>query len=115
MPDLQEMILAAVAKKNYRPVKPKALARKLGVSDSLYPDFRQTLRDLAKKGRVVMGKDHTIKPANGGAAITGTFHKTSSGTGYVRPHAIDGHVGPEIRVRADDSLDAATGDTVLVR
>ena len=36
MPDLQEMILAIVAKKNYHPIKPKALARKLGISDALY-------------------------------------------------------------------------------
>src|SRR4051794_24568620 len=114
MSDLAEQILAAIARKSYRPLKPKALARKLNIPASLYGDFRQTLRDLGRQGRLVIGKDHTVRPASGLGTIAGTFHKTSSGTGYVRPHAVEGR-GQEIRIREADSLDASTGDTVLVR
>ena len=35
MPDLSEQILAAVGRKSYAPLKPKALARKIGVPQKL--------------------------------------------------------------------------------
>jgi len=115
MNDFAAMILAAVGRKGYHPLKPKALARKLGVAAVLYGDFRHTLRELGRQGRVVLGKDHTVRPATGLGTVAGTFHKTSSGTGYVRPHPVDGQPAPEVRIKEGDSLDAATGDTVLVR
>src|SRR5262245_38804589 len=109
MYDFPPMILAAVGRKGYRPLKPKALARKLGVGGDLYSAFRRTLRDLVRQGRVVLGKDHTVRPATGLGTVSGTFHKTSSGTGYVRPHPIDGQHTPEVRIKEDDTLDASTG------
>src|SRR5262245_17077773 len=115
MPDLTQKILAAVSRKSYQPLKPKALARKIGVPSEQYADFRRALRELLKQGRVVMGKNHTIRPAQASSTIAGTFHKTSAGYGFVRPHAIDGHVGSEVLVREEDTRDAATGDQVLVR
>src|SRR5215813_8690794 len=115
MPDLTQKILAAVSRKSYQPLKPKALARKIGVPSEQYADFRRALRELLKQGRVVMGKNHTIRPAQASSTIAGTFHKTSAGYGFVRPHAIDGHVGPEVLIREEDTRDAATGDQVLVR
>src|SRR4051812_18281700 len=84
MNDFAAMILAAVGRKGYRPLKPKALARKLGVAADLYGDFRRTLRDLGRQGRLVLGKDHTVRPASGLGTVAGTFHKTGSGNGYVR-------------------------------
>src|SRR5436305_1922812 len=47
---MHEQILAALSKPNYVPLKPKALARKVGVKDSAYAEFRKALRDLAAKG-----------------------------------------------------------------
>lgn len=115
MADFADQILSAISRKGYRPLKPKALARHLHVAAAVYPDFRRTLRDLAKQGRLVVGKDHTIRPATGLGTVSGTFHKTSAGTGYVRPQPIGGQHTPEVRIREGDTLDAATGDTVLVR
>src|SRR2546423_14102894 len=115
MADLTHKILAAVARKSYQPLKPKALARKLGVPVDQYNEFRRTLRELLQQGRITSGKNHTIRPAQAQGTIAGTFHKTSSGVGFVRPHAVDGQVGPEVRIREEDALDAATGDQVLVR
>ncbi|MBI1913325.1 MAG: ribonuclease R, partial [Planctomycetes bacterium] len=115
MPDLTQKILAAVSRKSYQPLKPKALARKIGVPAEQYADFRRALRDLLKQGRVVTGKNHTIRPAQASGTVAGTFHKTSAGYGFVRPHAVDGQVGPEVLVREEDTRDAATGDQVLVR
>src|SRR5437773_6496576 len=99
MPDLESQILAALSRKSYHPLKPKALARKLGVTASTYGDFRRVLRDLVKQGRAEMGKNHTVRPAQPHGTITGIYRKTSSGAGYVRPHVIDGKAGPEIHIR----------------
>ena len=87
----------------------------LGVPASQYGDFRSSLRDLLKQGRAEMGKNHTVRPRQPHGSITGTYRRTSSGTGYVRPKAIAGQAAPEIRVREDQALDAATGDEVVVR
>src|SRR6266576_2134604 len=78
MPDLTQKILAAVSRKSYQALKPKALARKIGVPAELYADFRRALRDLLKQGRVVTGKNHTIRPAQTSGTVAGTFHKTSA-------------------------------------
>src|ERR1041385_5034162 len=107
MNDLTEQILSAVARKGYRPLKPKALARKMGVPASLYGDFRRTLRDLNRQGRLVIAKDHTVRPSSRLGTVARTFPKTSTRTGYVRPHPIDGRPQPEVRVKEQDSLDAS--------
>lgn len=115
MPTLEERILAAVALRTYLPIKPKALARKLGIPASAYSGFRQALRDLVKSGRLELGKNHTVRPAQPHGTVTGIFRRMSTGIGFVRPHLIDGHAGPEIMIREADSRDAASGDEVLVR
>src|SRR5713101_9776796 len=113
--NLEEQILAAVARKTYQPLKPKALARKLGIPAKEYSAFRWSLRELVKQGRLVLGKNHTVHPTPPHGTITGIYRRTSTGTGYVRPHVIDGQAGPEVLIRPEDSLDAVTGDEVLVR
>src|SRR5262245_16372467 len=115
MPNYEEQILAAVARKSYEPLKPKALARKLGVPQKFYAEFRQAVRDLVHQKRLTFGKNHTVRPTEPHGTVTGIFRRTSQGFGFVRPHAIDGKAGPEIFVREGDTLDAVTGDEVLVR
>src|SRR5262249_19559772 len=115
MPELEDQILAAVARRNYQPIKPKALARKLGVPQGEYRDFRRALKDLIRQGRVELGKNQTVRAAPPHGTAVGIYRRTSAGFGFVRPHPIDGRAGPEILVREDDALDAATGDEVLVK
>jgi ribonuclease R len=115
MPDLESQILAAISRKAYQPLKPKALARKLGVPGSQYGRFRQALRELMRQGRAQLGKDQTIRQTEPHGTVTGIYRRTESGLGFVRPHIIDGHAGPEVLIRATDSLDASTGDEVLVK
>jgi ribonuclease R len=115
MPTIQEQILTALARTNYHPLKPKALARKLGVPSARYSDFRRVLRELVDQKRVELGRNHTVRPVQPHGTVVGIFRRASTGTGYVRPHIIDGQARPEIRVREDKTLDAATGDEVLVR
>jgi ribonuclease R len=115
MSSFEEKILEVVSRRTYEPLKPKALARKLGVTAPQYTDFRRALRSLHRDGRIEMGKNHTIKPKPPHGTVTGTYRRTSSGLGFVRPHLLEGQSGAEIRIPEEHSLDAATGDTVLVR
>jgi ribonuclease R len=115
MPALEEKILAAVGHKTYTPLKLKALARKLAVPKSKYYHFKETVAGLVGQGRLEFGRNRTIRPTQPHGTVTGIYRRTSSGLGFVRPHMMDGHVGPDIRIREADSLDASTGDEVLVR
>jgi ribonuclease R len=115
MPDLEDQILAAVARRQYEPLKPKALARKIGLPTAQYARFRQTLRDLAKQKRIEFGKNHTVRPTRPHGTVTGIYRGTTAGFGFVRPHPIDGVAGPEVYIAGGRGLDAVTGDEVLVR
>jgi ribonuclease R len=111
----EDQILAALSRKSYQPLKAKALARKLGVLTPQYPEFRKALRELLRQGRIEVGRNQGIRPAQPHGTVAGTFRRTSTGAGYVRPHPVEGQSGMEVRIREGDSLDAATGDLVLVR
>jgi ribonuclease R len=115
MGKISQKILQVLARKNYQPLKPKALARKAGIPDPQYPDFRKALRELESAGRIEFGKNHSVRPAPPHGTVTGTFRRTGTGVGYVRPTRIEGLPGAEVRIREGDALDAATGDTVLVK
>jgi ribonuclease R len=115
MPDFTEQILGAVGRKAYTPLKPKALARQLGVPQKHYGQFRNALRDLVRQGRLVFGKNHAVRPAGQHGTVVGVYRRTSSGLGFVRPHVVDGKGSADIAVREDAALDAATGDEVLVK
>jgi ribonuclease R len=115
MPSFEDQILNTVSRRNYQPLKPKALARKLGVSSREYPQFRKTLRELLEQGRLEVGRNQSVRAAPPHGTVTGTYRRTSTGTGYVRPQGRDGQPATEVRVALGDSLDAATGDTVLVK
>jgi ribonuclease R len=115
MANFEEQILAALGHKSYHPLKPKALARKLGVPTPQYPEFRKALRNLLRDGRIEPGKNQTVRPVPPHGTVTGTYRRTGTGTGYVRPHHVEGQTWTEVRVHEEDALDAATGDTVLVR
>jgi ribonuclease R len=115
MHDLEQQILASVSAKNYHPLKPRALARKLHHGGERYEFFKKVLKDLINQGRVELGKGNAVRPAGQHGTVTGTFRKTSGGFGFVRPHPLDGKVGPDVHIPESGVGDASSGDTVLVR
>ena len=86
MANLEDLILSALARKSYEPLKPKALARKLGVPAPQYADFRRALRSLLQHGRIEIGKNHTVRPAPPHGTVTGTYRRTGTGD-RLRPAA----------------------------
>src|SRR5262245_50459677 len=115
MSDLETQIVTALSRKSYQPLKPKALARKLGVPASQYGHFRRALHELLRQGRAEIGKNQTVRQAQPHGTLTGIYRRMGTGVGFVRPHAVDGRAGQEILIREYDALDASTGDEVLVR
>ena len=115
MPDLSERILAAMARPSYTPVKPKVLAKRMDLGDDDYPEFRQTLRSLIRDGRVEVGRNSTLRVVDPFGTVSGTYRRTGSGLGFVRPHVTTPDTGPEIRIREGNEQDASNGDEVLVK
>jgi len=113
MPSHEHAILAAIADPRYKPLKPKALARKLRIED--YESFKTAVKKLLKLGRIELGQGQTIRQIGPLGSIVGIFRKTGGGFGFVRPHPEDGKVGPEIYIPQESVGDASTGDEVQVR
>ena len=112
---LSASILRELGQKNYHPLKPKQLAKKLGIVGDDYAGFRKTVRTLLDEGRVIRGGNSTLKLAEQVGDAVGIYRRVKSGHGYVRPHAADGVPQPDIFIRAGREKDAATGDEVVVR
>jgi ribonuclease R len=115
MPDIEKKVLAVVGQQDYRPLKPKALARKIGLGSDRYGDFKAAVRKLIKEGRLELAKNSTIRPATAANTVTGVFRKAQGGFGFVRPHLVEGKAAPEIYIPQESVGDASSGDTVLVR
>jgi ribonuclease R len=115
MNDLATKILALVSKASYQPVKPKSLARTLGVPAPEYIHFKKVLKDLIREGRLELGKNQTIRAVGPHGTVTGIFRKAGGGFGFVRPHPMEGKAGVDVFIPENDVGDAVTGDEVLVR
>jgi ribonuclease R len=115
MTDLLSRIVHTVTSQSYTPLKAKALFKRLNLGEDQYPEFRKLVRELVRTGRLAVGRNQTLRAADAHGTVTGTFRRTQAGHGFVRPHPVDGVFKPDVFIRQDKSLDAATGDDVLVR
>jgi ribonuclease R len=140
--DLSATLLAHVNHPDYRPVKPRVIAKQLGLDEDSLRALKKTVKQLVKQGKLAYGSGHLVFPvattkkkdtakARDGKAATktaskshgpnqlvGVFRRTSVGHGFVRPSGASAdvdHRKTDIYIPADRTLDAATGDTVLVR
>lgn len=128
----EQAILARVKEENYRPVKPRVLAKQLNVAEDDVVQFRRLIKRLVKQGKVSFGAKHLIGPVgvpmrevrdkqqkqkHRENAITGTFRRAQGGFGFVRPANTAPSEGRDrdIYISQENSLDAASGDIVLVR
>ena len=90
---IKNRILSHVKSENYRPQRPRKLAKELNLNeDEHYPSFRHALRDLMHAGRVVLGSRGAVMVPNqaqrGGAArdeFVGTYRHNKRGFGFVVP------------------------------
>jgi len=114
MRDLAALILNAISKKSYQPMSPKALARKLGLADTSYREFRGALRGLVKEGKAQLGKNDTVRPAPSLPKAVGVFKRLSGGDGIVRVETETGLAPQEYFVPDHLTHDASNGDEVMI-
>ena len=132
MDDYSPALLELVLAPNYRPVKPRQLAKKLHVPEHRLREFKRLIKQLVKSGKLAYADKHRIVPPGPAASpdgvkkklkppaeghVTGVFRRNQAGFGFVRPAGTLPGQGREqdIYVGADAARDAASGDVVLVR
>lgn len=133
MPNLDNAILRHVNDDRYRPVKPKVIAKKLGLEGDDVSRLKRSIKALVKEGKLAYGPNHLVCPvatehpaAQVGKApsrskspkhVMGTFRRAAGGFGFVRPEGVTTSEGREadIFVPEKSAGDAANGDTVRIR
>lgn len=66
---VQDRLLEHVQRPNYRPVKPRVIAKKLELTEEQLPEFRRALRQLIKQGQLTYGDKHLVKAVATGAPV----------------------------------------------
>src|SRR5690554_1723359 len=106
--ELESRILTHVQQTNYRPVKPRVIAKQLDVPTDQWDGVRRAIKRLVHQGHLAYGDRHLVFPAAGntpasagkeqGAAgpkrtkgseesaslVVGVYRRTGGGRGYVR-------------------------------
>ncbi len=145
MPNLPETILDHVNADNYRPVKPKVMAKQLNfVAPQDLTRLKREIKKLVKAGKLAYGPSHLVYPAEKASAssskqakptsasgdsskktkskknskhIVGTFRRAQAGFGFVRPEGTEATVGrdADVFIPVSSTGDAANGDVVRIR
>ncbi len=133
--DLRAAILAYVNQPAYKPAKPKVIAERLGLIDAeRIAAVKRVVKKMVKAGEIEFGPAHLVMPTDENHAarehlvakpkkpksdnnITGSFRRTSSGFGFVRPEGTPATAGrdADIFIGEKNALDAADGDIVRIR
>jgi ribonuclease R len=121
--ELQELVLRHVNSPNYQPVKPRVIAKQLDLPEDQHRELRKAIKKLVKKGKLAFGNQHLVLPLHWAppkgdkSLVTGQFHRTAKGFGFVRPVGTARAEGrdQDIFIPVSKTKDAATGDVVQVR
>jgi ribonuclease R len=159
--NLEKRLLAHLSRENYRPVKPRVIAKQLDLADEDRPALKMAIKRLAKRGMLRYAANHVVLPvAQGGAkqsaapqaararakssdgnggrppsrertsrqdagrrpappdprdCQTGVFRRSGRGFGFVRPTGVTSGRDKDVFIPAEATLDAASGDVVMVR
>jgi ribonuclease R len=114
---LQARILSHVKSDQYRPQKPRSLAKELNLhGEEQYGSFRDALRELMHAGRVVLGAAGTIvipREAQRRDEFIGTYRHNKRGFGFVVPNDTSEH--EDLFIPPGDHAGAVTGDVVRAK
>jgi len=62
MSDLERQIIDFVNRRNYRPIKPRTLAKRLGLPKNEAPQVRRAVKRLVRLGVLAYAESHRVKP-----------------------------------------------------
>ena len=118
--ELAKRVIRHVNQPNYRPVKPRVIAKQLKLSKEMAVQLKREIKRLVKKGKLKYASNHLVLPADGkvgSGEVVGVFRRATAGYGFVRPIGTRREAGrdDDIFIPANRTKDAASGDTVKVR
>ena len=117
--ELARRILAHVNRPNYRPVKPRVIAKQLNLPKDEHVTLKREVKRLVKSGKLAYAANHLVEPvaARNRNEVIGVFRRAAAGYGFVRPASAAAQAGrrEDIFIPAARTRDAADGDTVRVR
>ena len=61
--ELEQAVLDFVSRPNYKPVKPRVIAKQLGLDKNAAANLKRAVKTLVKSGRVAYGQNHLLLPA----------------------------------------------------
>lgn len=108
-----DSIIKYLADKEGEPIRVRKLARRMGVSDENYGDFRAAFKKLRDQGRIVLGAKNTLTLPEGRSTVVGRFHANPKGFGFISPRDTEMHA--DIFVPEEKTLGAMTGDLVQAK
>lgn len=116
--EIEKSILAIVRSDNYRPIKPRVIAKKLNLLDEERA-VKKILKRLVKKGEVAWGPKHLVLKVESKKRdneVVGVFRRASAGYGFVTPSTSTAtDRSDDVYIPKQKTLDAADGDTVKIR
>jgi ribonuclease R len=122
--ELEELLLKFVLRDQYQPVKPRIIARKLGLPKDEHADLKKALKRLVKQGKLSYGSKHLVRGPGGNSqnadrrqrrGVSGVFRRASAGYGFVRPQGAPPDRSQDIYISSSKTRDAADGDVVAVQ
>ncbi len=112
MPDRYvDAIVKFLSARDYQPLKPRQLARQLGVAEEDYGTFRAAIKTLRDAGRVVLGAKDSLTLPEIGDRVTGIFRANPRGFGFIVPETPNAH--GDLFVPEESTGGAMTGDLVV--
>ena len=114
--DLKQAILDLVNRPGYQPLKPRMIAKKLGMTGDRGADVKKAVKKLVSDRQLAYGDRHLVQPPGvvrpKGNRMVGVFQRREGGFGFVRPSgAVPGDAEvADVYIPARRTKDAATGD-----
>lgn len=108
-----EAILKYVADRQYHPLKPRRLARQMGIAEADYSAFREAVKRLRDAGRVVLGARNALMLPEMSSRVVGFYQANRRGFGFVVPEEANAH--GDLFIPEGSSGGAMTGDSVVAR
>ncbi|HTW95399.1 MAG TPA: ribonuclease R [Tepidisphaeraceae bacterium] len=114
---LHTKILTHLKSGQYRPARPRKLARELNLAQEHdYGAFRDALKELMHEGRVMLGAGgNVVLPSSkqSNDVFTGTYRQNKRGFGFVIPTDPEGH--EDLFIPEGENGGAITGDVVRAK
>ncbi len=60
--DLSQELLEFILRPNYRPLKPRQIAKKLNVPETRIQEFKRLIKRFVRQGKLTYGDKHRVLP-----------------------------------------------------